>query len=494
MDDVKIYTFPLTSDQAQIEYNHGLSQVLGSISTVGGIASNSASAAFCVPGSSDPCSPPVGEWNLNENTGAVANDTSGNGNTLSFITDGTTLPKWVTGKTGSALKFDGSSNFLRKNTSTLITAYPFTLEAWMKTTGTSFNYPILALGDTADHNIRYMISTDGSGHSRIFAPGVATSGNAIIDDGKWHFLSLVFTNDTNRSMYVDGKFDHSDTTNTSYSSSVNSVSIGGGPPSFTEYFPGTVDNAQIYNYARTPAQIAWDYDRGAPVVLYNFDECKGTTAYNSALDSINQAAGINGTIYPNTGRTAGTCSSGNSTEMWNGGTNGKFNGSLAFDGAGDYVATANTALIVPDTSTYTNASWGGWVNPSSSPTSKTIIHKNNEFRLTTNSSGDPQCERYSGSWQPAVTSPSALAQSTWTHLFCVYDGVNLKLYVNGILINSLAQTNAMTSSAATALDIARDSAGSGYFAGQIDDVRIYNYALTPDQIQIIYNGGFAVRQ
>jgi hypothetical protein len=31
------------------------------------------------------------------------------------------------------------------------------------------------------------------------------------------------------------------------------------------------------------------------------------------------------------------------------------------------------------------------------------------------------------------------------------------------------------------------------FKGQIDDVRIYNYALTPDQIKTLYNGGGALR-
>jgi hypothetical protein len=34
---------------------------------------------------------------------------------------------------------------------------------------------------------------------------------------------------------------------------------------------------------------------------------------------------------------------------------------------------------------------------------------------------------------------------------------------------------------------------ANYFTGQIDDVRVYNYALTPSQIKTVYNGGAAVK-
>jgi len=56
IDEVKIYNFALTADQVAMEYNQGQSLVLGSLSdtsslTGGLVASNSASAVYCVPGS-----------------------------------------------------------------------------------------------------------------------------------------------------------------------------------------------------------------------------------------------------------------------------------------------------------------------------------------------------------------------------------------------------------------------------------------------------------
>ncbi|KKU90523.1 MAG: hypothetical protein UY22_C0054G0004, partial [Candidatus Amesbacteria bacterium GW2011_GWC1_48_10] len=99
------------------------------------------------------------------------------------------------------------------------------------------------------------------------------------------------------------------------------------------WWAGQLDNVSIYNYARSSAQIAWDYNRGKPVGWWKFDECAGATANDSSGN------GNNGTIYPvSVGNTAvGTCSSGTSTEMWNDGTTGKRNASLGFDGSDDYV-------------------------------------------------------------------------------------------------------------------------------------------------------------
>jgi hypothetical protein len=271
-------------------------------------------------------------------------------------------------------------------------------------------------------------------------------------------------------------------------------SNSGGSSPATNVMSGLIDQVRIYNYARTPAQVAWDYNRGSPIAQYEFNECAGSALHDTASKSDpRNFTAYNGTITPNAGRTTGTCGSGVSTEMWNGGTSGKYSASLAFDGSGDYVATANTALIAPNANTYTKISWGAWINPSSSPASKTIIHKNNEFRLTTDGSGNPQCAIFSASWQTAATSTSALPISAWSHVVCTYDGSYVRLYVNGIQTAYQSQSGNITSGNSTALDIARDSAGSGYFAGQLDDVRIYNYALTPAQVQTLYNGGVAVK-
>lgn len=144
--------------------------------------------------------------------------------------------------------------------------------------------------------------------------------------------------------------------------------------------------------------------------------------------------------------------------------------------------------------TYNRFSYGAWVNPSASPVSDTILWKNNEFRLQTDASAIPTCSiYYSGAWQTAATATSIIPTSEWTHLMCVYDGTTLWTYVNGVPEGSQTLGGSVASST-NALNVARTSAGAGYFAGRIDDIRIYPIALPPAFVgQVMTNGALQFR-
>jgi hypothetical protein len=81
---------------------------------------------------------------------------------------------------------------------------------------------------------------------------------------------------------------------------------------------------------------------------------------------------------------------------------------------------------------------------------------------------------------------SVLAANTWSHIAGTYDGATVKLYVNGALAGSQAVTgNILTSTGA--LRIGGNAVWGEYFAGLIDEVRVYNTALTQIQIQADMN-------
>jgi hypothetical protein len=86
----------------------------------------------------------------------------------------------------------------------------------------------------------------------------------------------------------------------------------------------------------------------------------------------------------------------------------------------------------------------------------------------------------------AAVGVSTLALNTWSHLAATYDGANLRLYVNG----ALAATTAITGNiAATAnpLRIGGNAVWGEYFSGLIDEVRVYNRALTQAEVQTDMN-------
>ena len=77
---------------------------------------------------------------------------------------------------------------------------------------------------------------------------------------------------------------------------------------------------------------------------------------------------------------------------------------------------------------------------------------------------------------------SPLPADTWSYLTETYDGSTLRLYVNGTQVASTPHTRAIATSTEP-LQIGGDSLYGQYFAGMIDNVRIYNTALTAAQIQ-----------
>ena len=69
-----------------------------------------------------------------------------------------------------------------------------------------------------------------------------------------------------------------------------------------------------------------------------------------------------------------------------------------------------------------------------------------------------------------------------SYLTETYDGSTLRLYVNGTQVASIAHTGT-TATSTNPLQIGGDSLYGQYFAGLIDEVRVYNRALTATQVQ-----------
>ena len=72
--------------------------------------------------------------------------------------------------------------------------------------------------------------------------------------------------------------------------------------------------------------------------------------------------------------------------------------------------------------------------------------------------------------------------NTWTFLTATYDGATLRLYVNGTQVSSKAVTGSMPNSSGV-LRIGGNSVWGEYFAGLIDNIRVYNRALSVTEIQ-----------
>jgi hypothetical protein len=84
-----------------------------------------------------------------------------------------------------------------------------------------------------------------------------------------------------------------------------------------------------------------------------------------------------------------------------------------------------------------------------------------------------------------------LHTNQWHHVYLTYDGARVKLYVDGKLKDSKPATGPIDS--APVLHIgqrnATDNAAVDFFKGRLDDIQIYNRALTADEVRKKYKNG-----
>jgi prepilin-type N-terminal cleavage/methylation domain-containing protein len=202
----------------------------------------------------------------------------------------------------------------------------------------------------------------------------------------------------------------------------------------------------------------------------------------------------NSVSYPGSGTTwLDLSGNGNNGTLLNGvGYNSANGGSLSFDGVNDYV----DAGLSPSVRT-SNLTYEVWIKFSVSQSSRTImgiyadgiggaligIHDNfpNRIKFHTNSIG-------SGN---GVIGTNQLNNNIWTHVVGTYDSSGLrtmKLYVNSLLNTTLNGPTTPNYPSDRNLNIGRwTGGGTQYFNGNIASTKIYNRALTQDEIQQNFN-------
>ena len=74
----------------------------------------------------------------------------------------------------------------------------------------------------------------------------------------------------------------------------------------------------------------------------------------------------------------------------------------------------------------------------------------------------------------------ARALNTWTHIAATYDGTTIRLFVNGVQAATRAQTGALLASTQP-LRFGGNALWAEWFQGQLDEIRVYNRALTGDR-------------
>lgn len=256
---------------------------------------------------------------------------------------------------------------------------------------------------------------------------------------------------------VDGADIGQPDTTVPYSTSWNTLAGPDGPRTLTAVARDAAGNQTVSDPVTVTVENG--VATGGPVAAYGFEETTGTGVTDSS------GSGNAGTISGATRSTAG-----------------RFGRALSFDGVNDSVA-------VPDADSLdltSGMTLEAWVYPTTGAGWRTAVLKEapGYFRYALyagTTAKRPSGRVFVGADQNA-DGTAALPTNTWSHLAATYDGTNLRLFVNGSPVATRPVSGPMASSA-NPLKIGGNSIWNEWFKGRIDEVRVYDRALSQAEVQ-----------
>ncbi len=460
-----------------------------------------------------------------------ANDESGNGN--HGTVNGATLVVDRNGNTSSAYSFNGISDFIDlQSTNGLNSSQGISMTMWFKWNGPNginnhqFIYLIAPNPNggivVSDNSV---LSADVANCNCVNDIGISTS----IEQSVWYFVALTYELNTGvLKMYINGvEVGTSQEEMYQYYTTNNDGDRFGNYHFNSHYFLGEIDDAALFNRSLSPSEVyniyngtlsvsgctntmACNYNASATLddgsctfPTQTYLNCDGTCINDTDADGICNELEValpvnlpaNGLVawYPFNGNANDESGNGNHGVV-NGATltsdrNGNGNSAYLFNGINNnIVSTPNLpASNSPRTIslwTKTNSSSAGLMSAAAygSGAGGYVIFP--AFIL--NSNGKYYFE--SGSSSNQLFSESSVSDNNWHQITLTYSGQNtpVRMYVDGMLNASSVNLDLITENSPFVIGSA--SWADLWFSGSIDDIAIYNRALTQEEITALYTG------
>lgn len=365
-----------------------------------------------------------------------------------------------------------------------------TIAFWFNTSNAATDKRLLSAtnGGTGKFSLRFSSNTLQAWDGGVWR----TISTAFVTTGTWYHVALVFGEGGNGvTTYINGVQDGSS------SATFNNFSANFGlgvifQGSHGGYYSGYIDDFRFYTEPVDTATITRlsSNDPSAAQRLFAGSEIKAPTALiHLKMDEKSGTTAINnGTMLSSGNATLNNFSS----TPWR---FGKIGNSLLFDGTDDFVSTPDHASFV----------WGNavtvstWFKTGSITTAKSLVAKTGEssgmeFHLSLETDGRVRCwvsNNGTASGTFAYSRAVNYTDNTWHFASCVYNGSTLQVQVDGHTGTAVARTGAIFNGTQP-LTIGGNTAWTGanwMFNGQIDNVKIWNSALSIRDIMVEYNQG-----
>ena len=415
------------------------------------------------------------------------------GNTSSYPGSGTTWTNLIDGTAytitsgtydsgnGGSIVFNGTSTVVPIGTP-LSSGTDYTMEAWVYATSTASSHNIIS----SANNVFWVAA--GTLYGGVGGSYTLVS-SASFPINVWKHVALTFSDSTNTmTLYINGSQVNQNTSVTqSYISEtlrIGSHFSGGATVSF---WNGKIAQARVYNTALSAANILTNFNATKASYLV---ATSGLVLYYDPTDTAS---------YPGSGTTL--------TSLVGSGLNGTMTSVtytspyFTFNGSTSQVSVADNASLEPGTGDFTVEMWVRYTTITGK--SRALCSKTNNgggaadwsYGLRTSAAGSTYFEVGNGT--TSVTSPTtSVVTNTWYQIVGVWTNIaanSIALYKNGVLVGSNSHVFTSIKNSTNPLYIGNYN-GNEYaqqFAGDIGIVRIYNRALSTDEILNNYDANKA---
>ena len=368
----------------------------------------------------------------------------------------------VAGKFGNAGEFNGSSSYINLNSAVLPSSV-FSVSFWVNVNSLVNEWIFTQYTPSVTGRFVFNITSTGGFQINVSSVNSLASTNIpAITIGNWHHVVVVKDGSNGWTLYADGQ-PHSTWTNTESIITNQNTILGGDDSVTSNNLDGKLDQVRIFPSALTSGQVTQ---------LYNEVQCAPT-------------------IVPSEHFNVNTYVGNGSTQI----IDAKFNEAAVFNGSSSKIQ--GTPQVAQQ-----GFSWSAWINYTDTNIYKSIITYSNNNQIggfgdsifiNTQPNGAVSAGMvYSGSFRFNFTHPTTgLNNGAWHHVAFTWDGTTnanaVKLYVNGTVATSTSTATAasMPNFADFYLGYFNDIAPNR-FAGKIDQVRIYDTALTQQQVTELY--------
>ena len=469
----------------------------------------------------------MGHWTL-DGADTINNivDQSGQGNT-GYLVMGATLnlsTTTVPGVLGQALYFDGSSDYITiPHNSSLKPFAQITISAWVRPDVGSLD-SLLEIYRKEDGTDRHLFSfqnsancSGGGGTGGCLSFGISTGGSyAELDvnidkdnyEGKWSHLTATYDS-LNKIIYRNGAQIGSVGATGAIGTTGTAASRIGAYPEDVEYFKGSIDDIRVYSRALIAPEIYQLYSFGkTKIATTNSGKISGLVGHwtfdgPDLLQNVRDRSlqGNRGLFIPGaSGNTSTTTAP------------GKIGQAFSFDGVDDKVAVDDSSSL--DLTDFTISMWfkrkgtgtvGGFAGCFSNGveflTSKglgggdnTGIDSNWALGVVQSTAKLAACfEGTTGTDYILSAGATTILSDRWYHVVLTHTAASTVVYLDAVVDASRGTTaNPANNNIKVGIGYGTEGASSaadGLFNGLIDDVRIYNRALSAAEVLQLYRLG-----